>query len=166
MRTLILLSAIPGSGKSTWAKRFAQDHPNTFIVASDEVRVAVAGAPQDFSKEDLVWKTFLDEINHYAETYKDCYVIADSTNLLNQYRSFYYHNTPAFDKHVLVVFNIPLQICLDQNKMRKTSRIVPEHAMKMMYEQFEKPSDEVMDLYDEVMFIGKTYHSDKINVEK
>ena len=35
MRTLILLSAIPGSGKSTWARKYQKEHQNTYIVASD-----------------------------------------------------------------------------------------------------------------------------------
>lgn len=162
MRHFILLSAIPGSGKSTWARRYAQEHSNTFIVASDEIRERIAGDVQNFDYEELVWKTFLEEINQYASQYQDCTVIADSTNLLNEYRLHYIKSTPNFDKHTLVVFNIPYSICQKQNAMRQKSHIVPDYAMEMMFKQFEKPSDEVMDCYDEVIFIGKSYHSDQV----
>ena len=162
MKHLILLSAIPGSGKSTWANQYAATHEHTFIVASDEIRLRLTGNVQNFEHEDEVWATFLADINGYAERYEDCTVIADATNLKNEYRLFFLKNTPTFDKHTLVVFNIPLEICLLQNKMRTHSRIVPEDAMRNMYEIFEKPNDEVMDLYDEVLFVGKSYHSDKV----
>ena len=159
MRTLILLSAIPGSGKSTWSRTYQNEHPNTFIIASDEVRTEIAGDPQNFNHEAEVWETFLNRINAYANTYEDCTVIADSTNLLNEYRLFYQKSTPKFDKHILVVFQIPYEICVKQNKMRQHSRIVPDYAMDRMHEMFEQPSQEVMDVYDEVLFIGKSYHS-------
>ena len=163
VRTFILLSAIPGSGKSTWAKQYALEHPNTFIVASDEVREKITGEVQNFDQEELVWSTFLHEINKYAEQYDDCTVIADATNLINEFRMFYFRATPLFQKHILVVFNIPFEICVEQNKMRQHSHIVPDSAMENMRQQFERPSEEVMDAYDEVIFIGKSYHSDKVS---
>lgn len=166
MRHLILLSAIPGSGKSTWANEYKRTHENTFIVASDEIRIRLTGDVQNFEHEDEVWATYLSDLNRYAEEYEDVNVIADATNLTNEYRLFYGKMTPKFDKHSLVVFNIPLDICLLQNRMRTRSRIVPEEAVKKMYTQFEKPNDEVMDLFDEVIFIGKSYHSDKVKTEK
>lgn len=159
MRTLILLSAIPGSGKSTWAKQYAQEHPHTFIVSSDEIRFRLCGQGQDFSKEKEVWEEFLKSINGYAEQYDDCTVIADATNLKNDHRLYYHRVTPSFDKHILVMFQIPFEVCLLQNRMRRKNAIVPDEAMYQMKEMFESPSDEVMDIYDEVLFIGKSYRS-------
>jgi predicted kinase len=68
MRTLFVLSAIPGSGKSTWAKKYQKEHANTFIVSSDDIRYEFFGKANDFRNEPLVWDTFLKRINHYAET--------------------------------------------------------------------------------------------------
>ena len=159
MATFILLSAIPGSGKSTWARAYCEEHPNTYIIASDEIRIRLTGQTQDFRHENEVWATYLHDINSYVEADPDCTVIGDSTNLKNEYRLFYCKNTPKFDKHILVVFNIPLDVCLLQNRMRPADRIVPDKAVKRMYEAFEVPSQEVMDAYDEVLFIGKSYRS-------
>lgn len=129
MRTLIVLSAIPGSGKSTWARKYQKEHQNTYIVASDEIRYEFFGAVNDFRNEKLVWGTFLYRINRYAETLNDVTVIADATNLQNKYRRMYAELTPKFEKHILVRFNVPYDICLLQNKMREKERIVPEDAM-------------------------------------
>jgi predicted kinase len=118
MRTLFVLSAIPGSGKSTWAKKYQKEHDNTYIVSSDEIRYEFFGKVNDFRNESLVWDTFLERINHYAETMENVTVIADATNLQNKYRRMYAELTPKFERHVLVRFEIPYNICLLQNQMR------------------------------------------------
>ena len=41
MKTLILMAGVPGTGKSTWAKRYAVEHPNTFIIDTDETRKSI-----------------------------------------------------------------------------------------------------------------------------
>jgi predicted kinase len=60
MRTLIVLSAIPGSGKSTWAKKYQKEHANTFIVSpAMKFDSNSIGAVNDFRDERRVWDTFL-----------------------------------------------------------------------------------------------------------
>ena len=162
MKTFILLSAIPGAGKSTWAKIYQKEHPNTYIVSSDDVRTRVAGRVNCFDKEPLVWKTFLDEINNCLSRADNVTVIGDSTNLQNKYRQFYHDATPAFDKHVLVIFKIPLEICQKQNKMRVDDRVVPPNAMKKLEAEWQDPTTEIISLYDELIVIDKSFVSAEI----
>ncbi len=157
MSTLIILSAVPGSGKSTWAKQYIEQHPGTKIVASDELRLEFFGKVNCFDDEPRVWRTFLERINGYAESDPNCTVIADSTNLQNKYRRYYHDATPKFDKHVLVVFNIPFEIAEKQNKMRHGDRVVPEDGMKRLEAEWEAPTQEIIDLYDEVIIVGKSF---------
>lgn len=166
MSTFILLSAIPGSGKSTWAKQYKALHPHVHVVSSDDVRKKLTGSQQDFGQEVLVWKTFLDTINDYATNEKDSIVIADATNLENKFRRYYLEMTPDFDKHVLVVFNIPYDICLKQNQMREIEKIVPLAAMERLHNQFEPPTEEIISLYDEYLVINKTFVSKEIAREE
>lgn len=156
MKTFILLSAIPGSGKSTWAKNYQKQHPNTYIVASDDVRARVAGSMVNFEHEPEVWKTFLEDIHAYGEI-EDVTVIADSTNLKNEYRRYYLQQTPEFDVHKLVYFHIPFDICKIQNKMREKQRIVSDSGMESLISEFEEPTQDVIDLYDEFIVIEKSY---------
>ena len=59
MKTLIMLSAIPASGKSTWAKEYQQNNPNTYIVNSDDIRMEVThGDYHDHTKQKQVWELF------------------------------------------------------------------------------------------------------------
>lgn len=166
MATFILLSAIPGSGKSTWAHRYQKEHPHTHIVSSDEIRKRLTGEVANFSKETEVWKTFIDTINNYGAKEDDCTVIADSTNLTNYYRKFYHDATPIFKKHVLVVFNIPYDICLKQNTMREAEKIVPVAAMERLKSQFEPPNEEITSLYDEYLVVSRSFVSKEVAAEE
>lgn len=154
-----MLSAIPGSGKSTWAKHYASTHPNTYIVSSDETRKKVAGSLAKFDKEPLVWETFLKEINELGASSEDVTVIGDATNLQNKYRRYYHEMTPGFDRHILVFFNIPFDVCRVQNKMRDGDRVVPDYAMEKLRLELEMPSQEIIDLYDEYIELGPDYVS-------
>ncbi len=160
MKTFILLSAIPGSGKSTWARKYQELHPNTHIVSSDEIRLTLWGKPNDFRDEKKVWDTFLETINDYAAKEEQVTVIADATNLQNKYREMYFKATPSFDRHVLVLFKIPFEVCQMQNKMRAKDRIVPDAAMEKLKAEYEDPSDEIIAMYDEFIEIHD-FMSDK-----
>lgn len=161
MRTLYLLSALPGSGKSTWAKRFKSLHPETKIVSSDQIRIDLLGKVDDFKHETLVWDTFLKRIHEYGKE-DGSIVIADSTNILNEFRRFYVEKTPEFDKHVLVMFDIPLPIVFAQNKLRGGDRVVPDAAMEKMTKQWERPSEEITKMYDEVIHVGPDFIAEEL----
>ncbi len=151
MKTLILLSAIPASGKSTWAKKYQAEHENTFVVASDAIRKELFGSEECFDDEKRVWKVFNERLNEHAEDMDDLTVIADATHLSNRLRKMYFDLTPKFDKHVLVVFDIPFEISLYQNSMR--TRKVPTDVMYKLKEEYEVPSKEIEDAYDEIIYI-------------
>lgn len=150
---MILLSALPGSGKSTWAAKYQRANPKTKIVSSDSIREELFGKAQDFRDEGLVWKTFLERLNRYGAEDENATVIADATNLQNKFRAMYAKETPGFDRHVLVFFDMPFEACCRQNRMREEGRIVPENVMERFREEFEPISDEVRELYDEVVVV-------------
>lgn len=153
MKTFILLSAMPGSGKSTWAKRYQETHPNTIIVSSDEIRMRLFGSAAGNVRTPIVWDTFLNDINDAAAKYENVTVIADSTNLSNKWRRYYLEETHGFDKHVLVLFDIPYEVSCFQNKLRSKDRVLPDEAMERLHKEYEMPTDEIIKLYDEYIVI-------------
>ena len=146
MRTLIVLSGMPGSGKSTWARGYQKEHPATHLVASYEIRKEFFGAPNRFDDEDRVWKTFCERLTLGSKTDSDFTVIADATTLTNALRMRYYHLTPEFDRHVLVLFKI--QEYAKQNTQREQNRIVPQYAMDRMKGEYEEPNEEVKNTFE------------------
>jgi len=153
MLTFILLTAVPGAGKSTWAARYAKEHDHVYIVSADEVRKEVAGSYQNFTMQDKVWETFRQRIHDCAKQDKNAVVIADGVNDTNQIRLFYRHETPEFDRHVMVYIVKPLDVIQRQNKERALEKQVPPAVVESFYKRIEEPSVEVKCAYDECFVI-------------
>lgn len=147
-----MLSAIPASGKSTWAKEYQANHPNTYIVNSDEVRMEVTnGDFQDHTKQKEVWELFEKRIHEYAAKGEDVTVILDALNDVNAVRLKYLSTTPEFDKKILVLFPNNIEKSRKYNNMRKEELRVPDDILVNLVNKFEQPSQEVIDLVDDMI---------------
>ena len=152
MKTLIILSAVPASGKSTWAKMYQKEHPEVYIINSDEIRMEICnGDYHDQSKQALVWETFEKRMHEYAYKSENATVILDALNDTNAIRLKYLRNTPEYDKKILVLLPNSLERSRELNNNRPEEVKVPDHIIDMLYGKFEEPSQEVLDLVDEVI---------------
>ena len=150
MKTLIILSAMPGSGKSTWAKKYKEEHPNTFVVSSDEIRFEITGTSQDFSRQKEVWELFSLRIHEYAKKCDDVTVILDALNDLNCLREKYVKENPEFDRYELVLFPRTEEQIMFYNKQRVETSIVPDDQLEKLIKKWEEPSPEVLTLFNKV----------------
>ena len=151
MKTLIVLSAMPGSGKSTWAKQYLAEHSHTYVVSSDAIRYELTGQSQDFSKQKEVWELFSLRIHEYAQKYDDVTVILDALNDLNVLREIYVKENPEFDKYVLTLFPRTVEQIRRYNKERSFSQVVPDEQLDVLIKKWEEPTDEVKRLFDEII---------------
>ena len=151
MKTLIMLSAIPASGKSTWANEYAKTHPNTYILNSDEIRMEVTnGNYQDHTRQKEVWELFERRIHEYGKI-DNVTVILDALNDVNVVRLKYLTTTPEFDKKILVLFPSNLEKSQKYNGMRDEKVRVPANVLVGLVDKFEAPNQEVLDNVDEVI---------------
>lgn len=162
MKHFILLSAVAGSGKSTWAEQYRLTHKNVFVVSSDGLRKELGGAYQNFEHEAEVWQRFYSDIEKYRDENEDVTVIADSTNILNKFRVLYGKNLTGFDKKTLVVIKKSLEDILKANQLRNKNRVVPDYAIENMVKIWEEPDEECLACYDEVIVIDGWFDSPKV----
>ncbi len=149
-----MLSAIPASGKSTWAMEYNKNHPNTYIVNSDDIRMEVThGDYQDHSRQKEVWELFEKRIHEYGQI-ENATVILDALNDVNVVRLKYLSTTPEFDKKILVLFPSNLDKSRKYNNQREVEVRVPDNILVGLVDKFEAPSKEVLDLVDEVMEVN------------
>lgn len=165
MKTFILLSAIPGSGKSTWAEQYRLTHENVHVVASDELRMELGGAYQNFEHEKEVWERFFSDICKYRDLSEDVTVIADSTNISNKFRKYYAENLTGFDRKILVIFKKDINTIKETNKKRNEGRIVPDYAIERMMQNWEEPDEDVKRLYNEIIVVNKWFESPDVKTE-
>lgn len=151
MKTLIVLSAMPGSGKSTWAKQYLAEHSHTYIVSSDAIRYELTGQSQDFSKQKEVWELFSLRIHEYAQKNDDVTVILDALNDLNLLREKYVKENPEYDKYVLVLFPRTVEQIRHYNKERSFSQVVPDEQLEKLIQKWEEPTEEIKALFNEVI---------------
>lgn len=155
MKTLIMLSAVPAAGKSTWAKEYQTTHENVFIINSDEVRMELTGGNyQDRSKQKEVWELFERRIHEYALKADNVTVILDALNDVNPVRYKYLSTTPEYDKKILVLFPTSLDKSMKYNGQRPWPNKVPDDVLVTLVNKFEAPSKEVLDLVDEVITVN------------
>ena len=153
MKTLIVLSALPGSGKSTWAKKYQDTHENTFVLSSDEIRFEVTNSYQDFSKQKKVWRIFNKRLKRLSKA-KDATIIVDALNDTNEIRLNYIKDYPHFDKYILVYMNKKKDELEYFNTQRDKARWVPIEDLKKLYKKFEDVNKQVRDAYDQIIEIN------------
>lgn len=158
MKQLIILSAVPGSGKSTWAKKYQATHPNTYIISSDEIRFELTGQYQDFSKQKEVWEEFENRLLNYSKQDGNFTVILDAVIDLNSLRKKYYDLGKDFDRKILVILRKPLELLKKLNKERKEEKWVPEDVLINLYNKFEEPTKDLLEIFDEWEYITVYFH--------
>ena len=153
MKTVYILSGVPGCGKSTWAEKFNNTHSNTKIIASDDIRYEVGGSYQYFKEEAKIWRIFFSRINELSKNEKVTNVILDSTCLTNLKRRDFLRKISGYDHKVLVFFNVSPDVCRARNKMHIIGKIVPDEPLNNMIKNIETPDKTILLLFDEYIEI-------------
>lgn len=133
---LYIMMGTPGSGKSTYAKRFLwENDPMCLYVSRDSIRFKyVAENEQYFSKEKEVFKEYVKMINTgLANGYN---VVADATHLNFPSRSKLLKHLefdPTKVEVVIVWLQTSLEDCLKRNENRAGTRsyVPPDQILKM-----------------------------------
>lgn len=160
MAKLIVLSGVPGSGKSFFSQRFKElRNGHVYIVSSDEIRDKVAGSQRDLSQDKLVWKLFYGMTHIYGMD-EEGTVILDATNSICKYRVSIVEPFRKLYKEIdLVAFDIDKDIVRKQNKERDYP--VPDDVLEMLIEKYEGPNELDCRFFDNIHIV-KDHNIDPI----
>ena len=152
MKRLIVLSGVPGSGKSYFSDALkAKSSSDVRIISSDALRKEIAGNQQDLTKDKEVWEKYYKLGKEYSKE-KDVIVIMDATHAKKVFRLDNirpYRN--LYDTVDLVCFKLNKSIVLKQNREREFP--IPEDALLRLIDEYELPDDEEREFYDHVDII-------------
>lgn len=148
MNTLVLLSGVAGSGKSSFAKEYFKDAK---VISSDEIRYSLTSSYHVLLKDmNIVYDKMIEETNDFFKSNKDITIVLDSTFLDDSRREYFLSRIKGQDKTILIMLRVPLEEIIRRNKNRKEDKVVPEQVIKEMYSRFSYPKQENISHYDEI----------------
>lgn len=156
-KVLIMMSGIPGSGKSTWALKQATVMSAPVVISRDEIRKSLIKPGESFfSHETRVFDTYTKMISAAlnSEHYETVFADATQINWISRKKVI---NALQLDKdvkvtYILVNMNTPLSECLIRNMNRKDS--VPDKAIFAMNKR-HSITDLDYDFFDCIYNIGE-----------
>jgi predicted kinase len=140
-KKVYILSGIPGSGKSTWARNNIT--PGAEWISRDNVRFAIVKEDEEyFSHEDEVFDTFIAYINQTLENPDIHTIFIDATHLNKSSRSKTLNKIKKVNIEELncVCFNTPIEICQERNSLRTGRAKVPTSVIDNMFNSYKYPT--------------------------
>jgi tRNA uridine 5-carbamoylmethylation protein Kti12 len=152
MAKLIVLSGIPGSGKSylcSLVKKIKKSH--VYVVSSDALRNQITGNQADLSHDKIMWEMFYELPKIYSSD-PEALVLLDATHASIKYRTdSITHLVPLFDEVSLVMFNLDKKLVDNQNVEREFP--VPQSVLDYFYENFEGISEKDRSVFAHIYVI-------------
>ena len=149
MSKLLVLSGVPGSGKSYFSKLLRKKKiGHVYIISSDALRDMVTGNQRNLSEEKLMWKMFYELAKVYSADPKGI-VVLDATNRNVEYRVNCVRELKKyFDEAELVIFDIDFELVSKQNLEREFP--VPQEVLQEYFDNFELPQKEDYEFFNNV----------------
>lgn len=139
MGIVYLMVGLPGSGKSTFAKKVMQE--GDIYVSRDEVRYSLIGEKDAyFSKERLVFNTFLKKAQEAIDTGANVWIDATHINPASRAKILGKLRFKNVQDVVAVIIDTPLEECIRRNNLREGRARVPEKAIRDMASNFSYPN--------------------------
>ena len=135
MPELIVLCGLPGAGKSTYANRYVQEHPNTKIMSSDAIRKELYGDEMIQGDAGRVFRLMRTRtVEHLMNGFD---VIYDATGMMRMHRGEIVSYVPESVTKKCVVVWASIEECIERDNHRK--RKVGKDIIEMLAKTFESP---------------------------
>ena len=149
--TLYITVGLPGSGKSTYAKKFIADK-NVEYLSSDSLRAVYGKGEDDQTVTPIVFGHIKRKVDEFLKDGKN--VMVDATSVNRRERSDYINSAKKYGaKVVALVFKMDRNGLIARNKKRgeEGGRVVPDWVIDKMLNKYEEPShDEGIDVIIDV----------------
>lgn len=146
MNYLIMFCGVPGSGKSTEARRMAGSLAARNLtvehISRDELRFSmISDESEYFSKEKEVFSKFVEKMNNSLNK-NDCTII-DATHISKASRAKILQRVenPGSVRLLVLYLTTPIDVCMRQNDLRADRERVPHEVIEKMARQFEDPTE-------------------------
>jgi predicted kinase len=132
---LLVMVGVPGSGKSTYARKLAIEH-EAVIISGDVVRIEMFDVIYDANKNGEVFEEVFRRISRLLS--KNINVIFDACNVTENIRKAIFLNVKNLEnvEVIALVSKLDLQEALIRNNKRAIK--VPTEVITKMYEDYQE----------------------------
>ena len=146
MNKLIILCGLPGSGKSTYAKKYLEN--DATILSSDKLRKELFNDETNQENNDLVFNTLYARAKDLLASGKN--VVIDATNINVFERKRVLDNFKDLNiERICIFIDTNIKKCYEQDNTRH--RTVGENVINHFYKILEKPT--ISEGFDKVQII-------------
>jgi len=143
----VIMIGAPGSGKSTWAEKFAKDNGYTYL-SSDRNRARVGRGEDDQQASARAFALLKEEMGAALDSGEN--VVVDACFMAKKARRDFINIARGRGAHLRAVsFELPRDMILKRNSSRP--RVVPTFVIDRMLGNYEKPETPE---FDEVTIIN------------
>lgn len=154
MRKVIILSGVPGSGKSTYALNYIAKHEDCMISSSDALRLELGGSYTNFNNEKEVWRRFYNDAYRFLDEHESGVVILDATFLrARQRRTALSRIRGWFTEIQVELHQLTGSKELISKRNLERNKPVPLNKWQEMYDAFEEVTAEEKQVFDSVLII-------------
>lgn len=132
---LILCVGICGSGKTTYANKYAKEHYNTIHLSSDRIRQELWGDEATQGDNGEVFSKMQSRAVEALNNGQN--VIYDCTNLTRKERACIISQCPKFAKIEAHIIWAPIETCIERDTSRE--RTVGKEVIDRMLKRFQVP---------------------------
>lgn len=154
MATLNIMIGTPGSGKTTYAKKYLISN-NTKYLSSDQIRIEMFGFEDQNHNDDVFKKMQIDTLEALKNNID---VVYDATNLSRKYRSVIIKEAKRLHATVnAYLLCTPINIILERN-LTRTERRLPWDKLIQMIKSIEVPM--YYEKFDDIYLIDGGMYND------
>jgi predicted kinase len=145
MLKIIILSGVPGSGKSTWANWYIKHNWNSAIVSRDDIRENYFPHPYVYTgeNEEKVTEIFDSQVTKLMDNGWE--IILDNTHASDYWLNTTLNKCKALSfrngyKVYIKFFDVPLWKAQwrVRRRFKKTGKVVPAHVVRNMHKSYKK----------------------------
>ncbi len=143
---LILLIGVPGSGKSTYARRL---HKST--ISLDGIRKQLYGDARILGKSSEVDRQMRHRLVELAGKGRDVVLDATHVSPLRRGRTIRLGRKLGYDRITAIWFDPPLSVSLERNRRRK--RRVPEFVIRKFHRDLNRQPPSLAEGFDDLQIV-------------